>query len=104
MINNKQRNITEQVKTILTNYPKTRESDEALYMRYLLVYYDIDPHKISFFSVLQKQWINSIPKQESISRARRKCQELYTELRGKNYQAKQEEQKVYIDVARDGSV
>lgn len=79
----------EMVKMIMEKYPVTRDSDFKLYgfVCLLLCPETLD---MSFRYVLWNHAKLGMPSYESVTRARRKMQELYPHLRGKNYKARQE--------------
>jgi len=63
----------DKVKQILTDYPKTREDDNFLYIKFLQLYTDIDVHKDLFTIFVYSKEYN-LPSYASIIRARRKIQ------------------------------
>lgn len=82
--------VAELVKEILTNKPNTRNSDNALicYVINAIGDYNKKTGKgvaynwaMPFNVILSEIERNHLPSLESVSRARRKCQELYPELR-----------------------
>ncbi len=94
--------IHEMVKDILTRFPETRNKDSYLHCRLLETYYGSGYVYQPYIITLQDE---SLPSIESVGRARRKCQELYPELRADdNTQAarelKEEEYEDYVMRAR----
>lgn len=94
--------LRDEVKEIMINFPNTRDSDEALYCRYLQEKYGIIAKECTFYMVMNMQFRNEIPKQESVERCRRWIQEHFEELRGKSYEARQEEQEEYKEMVKNG--
>lgn len=74
--------LTDQVKTILGIHRLAREDDNILYAYVLNLYgYSKD---ISWWKVTELVSSQRLPSIESVGRVRRKCQELYPELRPKD--------------------
>lgn len=93
------------VKSILTDYPETRDNDVQLaflyYMKSIpLFYIKIDEEKyeamdvVQFFRLLASR---DTTQMSSILRARRKIQENIESLRGKKWKARHRYQKVIIE-------
>ena len=89
-------NMYDVVKLALMNFPATRNSDRELYLRVLkeLNLVDYDERGLLGHRVHIKDW-DGMPPFESVTRARRKVQEMHAELRGSTYQARQEKSKEY---------
>lgn len=88
--------IMAQVERIMRNHPETRDDDFKLY-GWACKESDERVMHLSFSQVMWNSAKLNIPSYESITRARRKLQELKPELRGKKYQARQERQSEYIN-------
>ena len=73
--------IREKVKLVLTKDVCARDYDTVLFAG-VVREYGFDYKTISFLSVLNLQHKGKLPSFESITRARRKCQEDFPELRG----------------------
>lgn len=71
------RGITTQVKRILENDPRTRNSDDVLYAK---IVKDLGYTDFPVYAFLEYRASFDIPSYESVSRCRRKLQELYPEL------------------------
>tara|TARA_R110002167_G_scaffold48013_2_gene141912 strand:- start:1140 stop:1448 length:309 start_codon:yes stop_codon:yes gene_type:complete len=81
------------VKFILERSPEARDNDNILLWivwkkEYPIIDNDIEEFKKLFIS-------KQLPSMESITRARRKLQEVYPELRGLKYDKRQNNQKLY---------
>jgi len=77
--------VRDKVLHILENCPTTRDCDRRLYLALLVLFYDFkDEMKTSTpYMTFKNIWLNpKIPCFESVSRARRKIQEIYPHLRG----------------------
>lgn len=70
--------VHEMVKDVLTAHPETRDNDELLLCKVIATYFNSDALYQPFILTIQD---SRLPKIESVGRARRKCQELYPELR-----------------------
>lgn len=72
--------IRSKVEYLLEKYPDTRDNDEILYIR-LAECISADTGKVveSFYKMLSK---SGLPKIETVSRCRRKAQEMYPDLKG----------------------
>ncbi len=94
-------NIAITVKTILQKHPKTREDDNLLALK---VWAEVEPklrHKdFTFIEFSSRFLLNEFPSYDSISRARRKLQEEFKELRGMNYRKRQKYTKEVIEDLR----
>jgi len=88
--------IREQVKTLLTNDPKYRDSDKILSAKIWSIQIGgmnkLKETTAYDFLIEYIQKKGKLFSQESIGRARRKIQEEFPELRGKKYKAKKEHQ------------
>ena len=56
--------------------------------------------KLPFYAIMEKISLGELPSFETITRARRKLQEIYPELRGKNWKERNEGQEEYINLAK----
>ena len=103
MINNRIRNLAPIVKQILEENEQTRNSDIELYNAYLSLKLGISPYFITFGDVMNMVSNGEIASIESVGRCRRKCQELYPELRAtvSVRRARIDEEAVYEDFAQD---
>ena len=76
--------VMDEVHSLLVNYPVLRDSDERLtaniWSKTILPPHNLD--NISAKGLLTKLSEGKLPSYESISRCRRKLQELYPDLRG----------------------
>lgn len=92
-------NIQNIVHEVLTTYKATRDSDDLLMAVIYYKYYNISNEP--FISIMKHRKEYKLPSYESISRARRKIQELYPDLQGteriKRIRSKEEAD--YIDYA-----
>ncbi len=66
----------ERVLSLLQDHPQTRNSDKKLFWRYCVTYHGMDSDHMTL-----QFWTNG-PSYESITRARRKVQEIHPELTG----------------------
>lgn len=98
------RKMAELVKDILKMYKNAREDDYVLY-GFVLNAYNTSV-KDSFWTIAQKVRKKELPSFETVSRARRKVQELHPELKGaiQNSRARLEKTKEFIEFAQDQSV
>ncbi len=94
-------NIREIVKSILEAQPDARDYDEVLLLA-LISKYGYDYKTVKFLDVIRDMYNRKLPTFESITRARRKCQEEFPELRGtkETQQAREQEQETYRQVYR----
>ena len=88
--------VHEQVKYLLTNYPKTRDSDKKLIGGVYQMFYGVDTYNESFADVLFNE---EVPAFETIRRCRQKIQATYPELRDKNDKRRLEHQKEFVEYA-----
>ena len=84
--------VQEQVKILLETYPKLRDNDVRLVASY---YYNniSNINQMSAIDFLQIMVNGNLPSPDTITRARRKIQEKYPELRGVNYVERQKLEK-----------
>lgn len=87
--------IMAQVEKIMREHSEARDDDFKLY-GWACKESDARVMSLSFSQVLWNASKLNIPSYESVTRARRKLQELHPELRGKKYQARQSKQSEYI--------
>ena len=98
-------NVQEKVKYLLTRYPKTRNNDMLLYVKFAKLIddeYQQDALHRPFEEVVLKLEEYHLPSFGSVGRVRRKLQEKYPELRADDkveYFRSEEEQK-YREYAR----
>jgi hypothetical protein len=88
--------VHEQVKYLLTNFPKTRDSDKRLIGGIYQMFYGIDVYNETFAEVLFNE---EVPAFETIRRCRQKIQATFPELRGKHDKERLDRQKEYVDYA-----
>lgn len=93
MVNLKQ--IGPRVKRVLEDNPVTRDNDNKLTV--IIWSWELrekghDPNLLSAQGFLKMYYEGKLTNSESITRARRKLQELHPELRGNNYQVRQANQ------------
>lgn len=81
------------VKFILMRSPEARDNDNILLWIVWKKEYPIIDHNIEAFKELFLS--KALPSMESITRARRKLQEIHPNLRGKRYNERQNNQKNY---------
>lgn len=93
------RDYSKVVEHILKNHPDARDDDLRLF-GWVCRYVCPTVMDMSFKEVLWKNADLGLPSYETITRARRKAQELYPALRGKKYQKRQEKQGEYKDQFR----
>jgi hypothetical protein len=97
MINSKE--LRGQVKGIFHHYPATKESDEKLIstlwsIEACRIYGTQDLAEVTAKELFVLLWKGKLTSPESIMRTRRKLQEEFPELRGKNYEARHKRVKV----------
>lgn len=92
--------IEEKVYDYLCKYEELRNDDMKLYACYVFDERPVVDGK-NFFDVMFDHNMYHLPSYESVTRVRRKVQEKHPELRPpkKDYDAKMEKQKVYVDYA-----
>ena len=78
---------------ILTHFKLVRDDDFQLYYQLITQYYNCNVEKISGADLLRKQRDGKLPNFQSVSRLRRKLQELFPECRGANWAKRHEQQK-----------
>jgi len=82
------------VRKILTDHPSARDDYNkliSLYWRDEINESDLDMSKCTMRDFLLEMWNGKLSSTESITRCRRKVQEVSPELRGKTYKVRQEE-------------
>lgn len=94
------KNYYDEVKAILTKWPQTRDDDMLLWGQLLFIKGFVKTNE-TFFKVLSRVKSDKMPSFESVSRARRKVQELEPDLRGKRYSQRKHEENIYHDFYRD---
>lgn len=102
MINNRIRYLAPIVKLLLEENPEARNSDNDLYIKYLN-WLGIDENYCTVATLFRNIKTKGIASFESVGRCRRKCQELYPELRANKATeiARINEEQVYEDFAQD---
>lgn len=80
--------IVDKVEAVLRKYPKLRDDDTLLYAA-MCWYSNHDVWEMTFGHVMQNHKDLKLPSYESVTRARRKLQEMYPDLRGKRYNERQ---------------
>ncbi len=88
--------LKEQVKTVLTNVPLTRDSDEAL-LAQLLKLMGFNTAEMTVQRLLQGMHNKTCPNWESVGRYRRMCQKEFPELQGTKYEERHAEQASVLD-------
>ena len=83
-----------EVKRILNSWPATQDDDMLLYAIFLAEARCVSSSE-TFYRVMSTAKARKLPSYESVTRARRKVQELEPELRGKRYKARKAEEKAY---------
>ena len=94
------KNYYDQVRDILSKYPKSRDDDMLLYAIFLHMNRIIGSDE-KFYDVMSKAKERNIPSYEGITRARRKVQENEPSLRGKRYSQRKKTEEEYRDYYRD---
>jgi len=82
----------DKVENLLQKYPELRDNDKTLFLTYLNLYHGLrdklrsahDPYEVFKEIILSED----VPMFESVSRARRKLQEMRAHLRGQSYDVK----------------
>jgi len=85
--------VKNEVRQFLVKYPVLRDSDERL-MANIWVKHLGDFNKISVTDVLHMLAKGELPSYESISRSRRKIQEIYPHLRGEKWEERHKRAKI----------
>ena len=83
----------QKVKEMLTKFPDLRDSDNKLIAFFWykeLKGKGMNPDEMSAMDFLQYFSSSKLTNSETIHRCRRKVQEVYSELRGKSYQVRQD--------------
>ena len=94
--------LVDSVKLILEKDEKARDNDLRLECLIYMKYFDLE--KTSVLEFYNKLNESNIPSSSSIRRARRKCQELYLDTRGKKYSERQDRQKQVKDDLQDAKL
>ena len=82
------------VRAILLENPRTRDDDMYLYSVFLAKFNLVKPEE-TFYEVMLTAKQRGLPSYESITRARRKVQEMEEYLRGEKRKARKEQEKKY---------
>lgn len=90
------------VKALLDKYPFLRDNDKKLYLSYLNSFHNlrdrIKSNPENSYETLKEIILNpDVPMFESVSRARRKVQEKFSNLRGLSYSKRKESAEVVKD-------
>lgn len=93
------RDYYEQVRGILTEYPKARDDDMYLYAVFCARTTNVNSGD-GFFNVLVHHTDYSLPSYESVTRARRKVQECEISLRGTRRTRRKDMQEEYREFYR----
>ncbi len=91
--------IMQDIHILLKEYPPLRDSDRLLWLAYCVKHKGLRSLLGNEVYEKFKKWLlnEKVPAFESITRARRKVQENYSEVRGLKYKEKQESAKVISD-------
>lgn len=87
------------VRAILLENPRTRDDDMYLYSVFLAKFNLIRPEE-TFYEVMISAKSRGLPSYESITRARRKVQEMEEYLRGEKRSARKEQEQKYREFYR----
>lgn len=93
--------LTMKVRSILAVDPKARNSDAWLFARYVQINFPTI-HQGTARDLLRAMHQRMLPSMESLSRARRKAQELNPHLRGTNYSDRQNKQQDWKSSVQSG--
>lgn len=85
--------IQDRVEHLLTVKEITRDNDKLMYLEYLKMFYPEFSDKSYEYVMMYA------PSYESITRVRRKVQELFPELQGRNHRTKSIQEEVYREYA-----
>lgn len=85
----------EKVKWLLDKFPDDRDDDFHLYLDVIKEYTDAPVWAMSFEEAMINHVRYGFPSYESVTRARRKVQELNPHLRGNKYQMRKDKQEEY---------
>ena len=100
---NKMSNVLDKVVNLLTEYPSLRDSDERLAAN-IWHNHTKNINEIDALTLLSRFAKGNLPSYESISRCRRKVQELKPELRGKKWDKRHTRQKLIKDEVKEMGV
>ena len=94
MVTDDLKSIREKIEFILKTYPKTRDSDKLLWLKFMHIYRSIFVDvELGDYGMFQKTIMHKdTPTFETVSRARRKIQEMNEDLRGELYHHRQYKQ------------
>lgn len=87
------------VRAILLENPRTRDDDMYLYSVFLAKFNLVRPEE-TFYEVMLSAKSRGLPSYESITRARRKVQEMEEYLRGEKRKARKEQEQKYREFYR----
>ena len=102
MSKTKLQTVTQRVKKILETSTPARDSNETLYLLYIQNFGFTANN--TYGEILAAVQNGIIPTIASVSRASRKCQELYPSLRGEAYLKRQAKQEQFIELAHQTSI
>ena len=88
-----------EVRAILIKWPKSRDDDMLLYALFLAENHLVSSDE-TFYKVMSTAKARNIPSYESVTRTRRKVQELEPDLQGTKKKARKEQQERYHDYYR----
>lgn len=92
----------DKVKHILEMDAEARDDDFILYLDICKLYTDVPVWAVSFEEAMVNRKEYGLPSYEAITRARRRVQQTYPELRGNRYEKRMERQADFLDeYARD---
>ena len=94
------KNYYDEVREVMVKWPQTRDDDLLLWGQLLFIKGFVKKDE-TFFKVLGSVKAKKMPSFESVSRARRKVQELEPDLRGKRYSQRKHEEKEYHNYYRE---
>ena len=94
------KNYYDEVKRILTKWPQSQDDDALLYAIFLAEGKHVGSTE-TFYKVMSTAKARNLPSYESVTRARRKVQEMEPSLRGKRHKIRQEEEQAYHDYYRN---
>lgn len=92
-------NYYDTVRIILLENPRTRDDDMYLYSVFLAKFNLVRPEE-TFYEVMVSAKKRGLPSYESITRARRKVQEMEEYLRGEKRGARKEQEQKYREFYR----
>lgn len=102
-MNQNPKSVEEKVRYILLNHPETRTNDFVLYAHYILEFHP-DLKNAGLLYALTHAAALGMPNYESITRARRKLQNMHHELRptGETQERRAERERTFRSYAKEG--